>query len=290
MPRVWRATIGARCICAPRADPPLDGPAVHAHHGAAHDVAQRRARHDVAQVVLVLLEARGADEARQQVGGDAELPAVVPLGHRGQGEGVRGVPRREGLVVLPVGPLPPDRHLDELGVAEVDDGGVEHVVGHRPEARAVGEAARGEHARDEDRAPDGARPGLEGVAPVLRRHPGCCPARPGRRRTRWPRRCRPTRKGTRLSPWKTPTIPRPRFAGRRRIVRRPSSRAPSSITGAASPARPGAASGCTGGVKPRRSAARASPVPSMRVRVPPRLGITPSSVVTVVTHFISVPL
>ena len=52
-------------------------------HGAAED--------DIAQVMLVVVDARGRHVSCDDCGGYANLPAVVPLQHRGRGKRAGGM-------------------------------------------------------------------------------------------------------------------------------------------------------------------------------------------------------
>ena len=124
-----------------------------------------------------------------------------------------------------------------------------------------------------------------GPAPVSRVSPQFCVVAWRLSRTSWSKKdavaaaVPPTRKGTRLSPWKTPTTPRPRFAGRRRIVRWPSVRIPSS-TGAVSAAALGVSAGCAAGAKPSRRATSVTPTGLMLPRTRRARSTRPADLLT----------
>ena len=175
---------------------------------------------DVAQVVLVLLDAGEPDARGQDVGGNADLPPVVVVRHRGQAERGRGVPGGKRQAVARIRPRALDRVLQDARVGAVHDHRLREVVRGRAEAALGGEAAGHEHRADHrhDRGPSREAPVVPQVLQA-----------PWRALFAWESNAEavvvaatPTAKGSRFWPEKTPTKLRPRFFGNAPIVRRPS--------------------------------------------------------------------
>ncbi len=183
-PWPWRSVAGPR-LTMPLLRRPL---AVEAAHGAPDDEADRRSRQHVAQVVAVRLDARQADAGGEDVGGHADLPAVVVVGHGRQAERGRRVAGGERQAVAAVRARALDGVLQDAGVGAVDDHCLREVVRRRAEPTLRRETAgheEGAHDRH-DRAAAGRRP----RAPAGRAGPLAAGPSSGsrtRRRWSWPR-------------------------------------------------------------------------------------------------------